>query len=139
MDTYLTFDKFKELGGREDVTEATFNRLEYKARITIDEADVNRILGKMQEIPEAVIRCMVELINLYSQYDWTTGEPRVKSFSNDGVSESYELLDAKQFKTMSGDIIRTYLMNVTWQGIRLLNPAVRFRQRFETPPFNWGE
>lgn len=106
---YLTYDEYTQMGGT--AAEAAFPRLEYMARKRIDRYTQNRVKS-MKEVPEAVKRCMVELVNAMSVTDptKTASEAPLSSFSNDGYSESYaEPLTAQaQEKNLYG-VIRSML------------------------------
>ena len=85
---YLTYEEYAEMGGT--AAEAAFSRLEYMARKRIDRYTQNRVKA-MEEVPEAVKRCMVELINAMNITDptVTASNAPLSGFSNDGYSESY--------------------------------------------------
>ena len=88
---YLTYDEFIAFGGTLDIP--TFNRYEFKARKLIDSYTANRV-SKMAEVPDAVKRCMFELISQEAVFDTanstkTGGSGLVASFNTDGYSESY--------------------------------------------------
>ena len=85
---YLTYEEYAEMGGT--AAEAAYSRLEYMARKRIDRYTQNRVKA-MEEVPEAVKRCMVELINAMNTTDPTTAASNapLSGFSNDGYSESY--------------------------------------------------
>ena len=94
---YLTYDEFIAFGGTLDIP--TFNRYEFKARKLIDSYTANRV-SKMAEVPDAVKRCMFELISQEAVFDTTVsnitenstktgGSGLVSSFNTDGYSESY--------------------------------------------------
>lgn len=99
---YLTFEEYTQFGGNLD--ETTFNNFEFKARSTIDWFTFNR-LQKELEYPEAVKRCMYELIRLAEIQEQagavsaaTAGDTikaGIASQSNDGVSVSYNVLSAQ--------------------------------------------
>lgn len=86
---YITYDEYKQMGGTAE--ESAFPRLEYMARKTIDRYTQGRV-RKMEETPEAVKRCMTELVNCTGTTDpaKTASEAPLSGFSNDGYSESYE-------------------------------------------------
>lgn len=99
---YLTFEEYTQFGGNLD--ETTFNNFEFKARSTIDWFTFNR-LQKELEYPEAVKRCMYELIRLAEIQEQAgavsaaaagdTVKAGIASHSNDGVSVSYNVLSAQ--------------------------------------------
>lgn len=85
---YLCCDDYYFMGGKAEPE--AFSRLEFLARAKIDRYTQGRVKA-MQEVPEAVQRCMVELINAMIDADPThaaTTAP-LSGFSNDGYSESY--------------------------------------------------
>lgn len=124
---YLTYAEFTEFGGSLD--ESTFNILEYEARTYIDWVTFNRLANEVV-IPSKVKECMFYLINVlykkqiafdtfdYNEGSTSTSNAIVKSRSNDGVSASYNSLDAKDIiKELNDDsvnrIIKRSLQGVT--------------------------
>lgn len=106
---YLTYDEYTQMGGTAEKT--AFPRLEYMARKRIDRYTQNRVKA-MQEVPEAVKRCMVELINSMEKTDptKTASEAPLSGFSNDGYSESYsEPLTAETQENNLYGVIRSML------------------------------
>ena len=65
---YLDYETYVSMDG--DVVEAAFPRLSYLAGKKIDRYTQNRVQA-MRAVPEAVQRCMVELINAMGQSDPT--------------------------------------------------------------------
>lgn len=102
---YLTFPEFSQMGG--SVEESTFPRLEYQARKHVDRYTQNRV-KQMDEVPEAVKRCMVELIGMIAAFD--PNAPALSGYSNDGYSESYaEPITAEVQERNIFNLILTYL------------------------------
>ena len=93
---YLTYEEYKQYGGTLD--EPTFNQLSFKCQKMIDAMTAERV-KKMKEFPEAVKRCMFELMNqeeIFSKNmtDLVGGSSSsngkvIASFSTDGYQESY--------------------------------------------------
>lgn len=86
---YLDFTTYLNMGGSVDDMTA-FSRLEFLAEKKIDRYTQSRV-KVMQNVPEAVQRCIVELVNAMAKSDPTetaTTAP-LSGFSNDGYSESY--------------------------------------------------
>lgn len=110
---YLDYKTYLEMGGT--AQEAAYPRLEYMARKRIDRRTQNRVKG-MQEIPESVKRCMVELVNAMDSSDPTkaASEAPLSGFSNDGYSESYaEPLTAEKLESNLSGIVVTMLSGET--------------------------
>lgn len=106
---YITYDEYTQMGGT--AAEAAFPRLEYMARKRIDQYTQSRVKA-MQEVPEAVKRCAVELVNAMKTTDptKTASEAALTGFSNDGYSESYgEALTAETYESNLYEIIRVML------------------------------
>lgn len=101
---YLSYDEYINFGGT--VSEAAFSRLCYKACAEIDELTAGRA-GNMQDIPDAVRMCAVELIELFNSENRRDG---VTSASNDGVSVTYA---QKDIEKEAGAVIRSYLGNIS--------------------------
>ena len=90
---YLTYKEYRSYGGSAD--EPTFNRLAFKCGKMIDRLTADRV-SKMKEVPEAVKRCITELIQQEFVYEknlsslssaGSTGRV-VASFSTDGYQET---------------------------------------------------
>lgn len=144
---YMTYTEYQNMGGTLD--ESSFNEYGYEAGTIIDWYTFNR-LQKDTVFPEAVKRCMYELIKLAklkadamtmgsqttqvtdSQGNVTTitTNATVASQSNDGVSISYNAVSASEVfnalqSQVQGNVLETtvkrYLQGVTNQmGRKLL-------------------
>ena len=99
---YLTFDEYLDMGGLLD--EATFLDFEMSSEMEINYYTFNR-LTKMKEIPFAVKYCVKKLIDLLQarREAETLGvslsdnaQAKISSQSNDGVSVSYNTLNASE-------------------------------------------
>ena len=120
---YLTFAEYQAYGGQQ--TESAYTRLEYKARMLIDEYTFGRLRTEAT-IPEAVKRLDFELIGMLGNMD-LSGEGYagvVDSESNDGYSikmAAGTVLSAAESMIQMGNMIETYLANEkTAAGIPLL-------------------
>ncbi len=133
---YLAYEDYKSFGGTLD--EIAFNNFEFEAGNLINWYTFNRLKGEV-EISEAVKRCAFKLINIAylkaqalsvgqgNNSDTATaasGGAAVKSFSNDGVSTSFNTMDAseayKQSKNEIRETIQMYLNDVTnSKGLKL--------------------
>lgn len=106
---YITYEEYAQMGGT--AAEAAFPRLEYMARKRIDRYTQNRVKA-MDETPEAVQRCMVELVNAMDKTDptKTASDAPLSGFSNDGYSESYaEPMTAQAQENNLYGVIRSML------------------------------
>ena len=85
---YLDYKTYLTLGGSADFT--AFSRMEYLAEKRIDRYTQSRVKA-MQTVPEAVQRCITELVNAMEKADptETASTAALSGFSNDGYSESY--------------------------------------------------
>lgn len=123
---YLTYEEYQNMGGALD--ETTFNDLEYEARTYVDWVTFRRLQGE-EVIPEAVKECMYHIIRLVAlrlealtpQTDGVLGTSTlgvsITSRSNDGVSESYNVLSVKDIiSSMDKEIDKT--INRYLQGVR---------------------
>ncbi len=125
---YLTYEEYKALGGALDIT--PFNLLEFESRRKIDIETQNRLVGTDSEnIPQAVKLCIFSLINAIYNYassiESATENGNVASESTDGYSVTYvksaqikEIISSKS--TEIDDIIRTYLLNIVFNGEHLM-------------------
>ena len=120
---YLSYEEYQNMGGTLD--ETTFNDLEFEAECKVNYWTFNRL--KKEEIyPEELQRCMYKLIGLIQQVqqasapsgDASTGSVSagIASMSNDGVSESYNVMSAadavEQASAQIDGCIRQYLADV---------------------------
>jgi len=101
MDRYLTYDEFKDLGGR--LTELDFNRSEIAARSMIDVMTFNRLQGE-NPMREKVKYLMLELI--VRKYVGNLDGIDIASHSTGRTSVSYN-----NSKGRAENLIRTYLQN----------------------------
>lgn len=120
---YLTYAEYQDWGGQQ--SESAYNRLEFKARMLIDEYTFGR-LKDAESIPEAVKRLTFELVGLLGNMD-LSGEGYggvVASESNDGYSitmASGTVLTAAESMIQAGKLIETYLADEkTAAGVPLL-------------------
>lgn len=123
---YIDRTYYKANGGTE-MDDAAFSRNEYRARKIVDRLTQNRVT-KMQNVPEAVQRLMVELVSLEAtQGAAALDNQPVSSFSNDGYSETYaQPLTAEMVKHLEMDLVVDYLAEETDDnGTPLLYLGVR--------------
>lgn len=120
---YLTYAEYKVMGGQQ--SESAYTRLEWKARMLIDEYTFGR-LREEETIPEAVKRLDFELVGMLGNMD-LSGEGYagvVDSESNDGYSikmAAGTVLTAAETMIQMGNLIETYLANEkTAAGVPLL-------------------
>lgn len=118
---YLTYEEYKSYGGALD--EATFNNLEFEAEALINWYTFNRLKNDTT-FPVAVKRLMLYLINLASEKANLIGasgsgniaNAAIASQSNDGVSISYNVLNAGQLmeslKGQEDEAVNRYLQGV---------------------------
>lgn len=111
---YIDLEYYKQNGGDASMTDAAFVRNEFRARKIVDRLTQSRI-QKMQDIPEAVKRLMVELITLESAQGAAVLENQaVTSFSNDGYSETYaDPLTGERVKEIESELVTEYLSGET--------------------------
>ena len=107
---YIDYDFYVDHSGDSGLTEATFQRNEFRARKVVDKLTQNRIQG-MKEVPEAVKLLMIELIPLENNLGAAVQDNQaVTSFSNDGYSETYaDPLTEERLKEIEYNLIREYL------------------------------
>lgn len=101
---YLDYDEYQSMGGTLNQTE--YDRLEYRARMALDNATFNRITNA----DERVKRCIFELVDLMANN--SNGNAEVASISNDGYSVNY--VSGGNGSSLSAriySIIHTYFSN----------------------------
>lgn len=111
---YIDLAYYLQNGGKADMGDAAFSRNEYRARKLVDKLTQGRVKN-MAVVPEAVKRLMVELITLEENQGAELVEKQaVKSFSNDGYSETYaDPLTGEQVKEIECELISEYLFEET--------------------------
>lgn len=111
---YIDLTYYLNSGGKQSITDAAFTRNEYRARKLVDKLTQGR-LKNMAQVPEAVKRLMVELVTLEeSQGAELANRQTVKSFSNDGYSETYaDPLTGEQVKELECELVSEYLSGET--------------------------
>lgn len=128
---YLTYEEYQSMGGTLD--EATFDDLEFQAEALVNWYTFNR-LKKDTTFPPELKRLMKYLINMASFKDKVVAASTasdggvsggaIASQSNDGVSISYNTLNAKDLvedvKADSADAINKYLQGVMNEAGQLL-------------------
>lgn len=103
---YLTYTEYTQFSGT--LSEAEFNRFCFRAECEINNATFGRCKQLADnDIPEAVKRCMFELIEYLSENTNNGAVSNVQSFSNDGYSVAY--VEKKTAQAQIYDIIYTYL------------------------------
>ena len=108
---YLLYSEYVAYGG--NLSEAAFNRVEFKARKAIDQKTFGRLINATV-ISEPVKRLMFELVNTIRNLD-TEGidyNPLVESESNDGYSISFNsgsIMTIEQKQKIISNIIDEYL------------------------------
>lgn len=119
---YLTYAEYQTMGGTLD--ETTFNNLEFEAEALVNWYTFNR-LKKDTSYPQELKRVMNYLINLLnlqnsivnaSGGNSSTAVSGIQSQSNDGVSISYNILNAAELdatcKQKAADMIQKGLQGV---------------------------
>ena len=121
---YLTYAEYKAYGGTLD--ETTFNDVAFEAASLIDWYTFNRLQNDT-EYPEAVKRCMYSIIKYVIAQQQVSGiasdnannsgvNAGIVSHSNDGVSESFNILSAKDVidagKSQIKQLVNQYLSSV---------------------------
>lgn len=106
---YLNKTEYETYSGK--TAPADFDRLEYKAAKKLQALTHSRI-DAMEVIPEAVKRCMVEIMDIVSNaakvQSGSTGA--ITGFSNDGYSESYgKALTPEYYDGVIFDVASDYL------------------------------
>ena len=105
MVSYLTYERYKQLGGTLDDT--AFTLAEFKARKRVDYLTASRV-QKMANVPEAVTLCVFALIGLETSIG--AESQMVTSYNTDGYSESYgNIPTIAESDAIMNKTVRTYL------------------------------
>ena len=107
---YLTYAEYTAMGGT--ISQAAYNRLEFKARKIIDQYTYGRLMA-LETQSESVKTAMFELVGLVQKSDVTsTDSKQISSESVGDVSTSYAavtIASFEQLKAESLDVIGSYL------------------------------
>ena len=128
---YLTYAEYQAMGGTLD--ETTFDDLEFEAEALVNWYTFNRLKNDTT-FPEELKRLMKYLINLINaQHGAITSSANgetagagsnITSQSNDGVSISYNVMNASELAQMckqeAGEAINKYLQGVMNEAGRML-------------------
>lgn len=109
---YVTYEFYSQNGGT--ITDSTaFFRYEYMSEQYLRGITSERI-DNMTAIPESVQRLMIELIDIDYSANLQTqiSVPLVTSVSNDGVSESYKVMDSQLLDVEKAKLVKQYLSGV---------------------------
>jgi len=123
---YLTYEEYLNMGGTLD--ETTFNDYYYQAKALIDYVTFNRLKNDTT-FPIELKYCMFRLIKMYVQRNsllnpnddsassGSSSGGVVSSYSNDGVSVSYNVVSADKLVDYTSDaesikLVKQYLADV---------------------------
>lgn len=107
---YLTYAEYTAMGGT--ISQAAYNRLEFKARKIIDQHTYGRLMA-LETQSESVKMAMFELVGLVQKSDVTSADSKqISSESVGDVSTSYAavtIASFEQLKAESLDVIGSHL------------------------------
>lgn len=108
----LSYEEYKHLGG--ELSDTAFSVFGFEAEAKIKLATHGRITDS-----EAVKMCIVRICDILSKAD--ISKDKVKSWSNDGVSETAADISLADYESQVRKIIHEYLANeVDRDGVSLL-------------------
>lgn len=120
---YLTYARYKELGGELD--ETAFNDFEFEAECLVNYYTFNRLKNET-EYPEELEKVMYSLIKTASNKQQALGNKTnndgtinalVSSQSNDGVSVSWNVMSASEvYETLKNDSVN--IIRLGLDGVR---------------------
>lgn len=100
---YLTYDKYREYGGKLD--EAAYSVYGFEAEMRVN-AETH---GRIKTATEPISRCVAKIIDILAKADIT--QDKVTSWNNDGVSKSVKDFSIDDYEKKIKSIIRDYLAN----------------------------
>ena len=121
---YLNYQTYKNMGGTLD--NSAFTALDRKAEYLINSqvgGKTGERIGKLTELPQAVIDCTFDLIQHLSanSFDGSTVASESQSLGGQSESYSYSVLSKEQADSETEDIIFTYLYQVKIDGVSILH------------------
>ena len=119
---YLTYQTYQNMGGTLD--NSAFTALDRKAEYLINSqagGKTGERIGKLTELPQAVIDCTFDLIQHLSAnaFDGSTVASESQSLGGQSESYSYSVLSKEQADSETEDIIFTYLYPVKIDGVSI--------------------
>ena len=120
---YLDYQTYKNMGGTLD--NSAFTALDRKAEYLINSqagGKTGERIGKLTEIPQAIIDCTFDLITHLSvnAFDGSTVASESQSLGGQSESYSYSVLSKEQADSEAEDIIFNYLYPVKIDGVSIL-------------------
>ena len=121
---YLNYQTYKNMGGNLD--NSAFTALDRKAEYLINSqagGKTGERIGKLTELPQAVIDCTFDLIQHLSAnaFDGSTVASESQSLGGQSESYSYSVLSKEQADSETEDIIFTYLYPIKIDGVSILH------------------
>lgn len=121
---YLNYQTYQNMGGTLD--NSAFTALYRKAEYIINSqagGKTGERIGKLTELPQAVIDCTFDLINHLSAnaFDGSTVASESQSLGGQSESYSYSVLSKEQADSEVEHIIFTYLYPVKIDGVSILH------------------
>ena len=121
---YLNYQTYKDMGGTLD--NSAFTAIDRKAEYLINSqagGKTGERIGKLTEIPQAVIDCTFDLIQHLSAnaFDGSTVASESQSLGGQSESYSYSVLSKEQADSETEDIIFTYLYPIKIDGVSILH------------------
>ena len=121
---YLNYQTYQNMGGTLD--NSAFIALDRKAEYLINSQSGGKTgerIGKLTELPQAVIDCTFDLIQHLSAnaFDGSTIASESQSLGGQSESYSYSVLSKEQVDSEVEDIIFTYLYPVKIDGVSILH------------------
>ena len=120
---YLNYQTYLNMGGNLD--NSAFTALDRKAEYIINSqagGKTGKLIGKLTELPQAVINCTFDLIQHLSanSFDGSTVTSESQSLGGQSESYSYSVLSKEQADREAEDIIFNYLYPVKIDGVSIL-------------------
>lgn len=124
---YLDYQTYKLMGGSLDTS--AFNTLNRKAEYIINSqagGKTGERIGKLTELPQAVIDCTYDLIHHLSRHAFDGSNVQSESQSLGGQSESYtySTMSKSESDNAIDDIIYMYLYPIKINGVSVLYRGV---------------
>ena len=121
---YLDYQTYQTMGG--DLDNSAFTALNRKAEYLINSqagGKAGERIGKLTELPQAVIDCTFDLITHLSAnaFDGSVVASESQSLGGQSESYSYSVLSKEQADSETEGIIFTYLYPVKIDGVSILH------------------
>lgn len=101
---YVSYAEYKAEGGT--LLESEFNKYAKEAEKKVSLATNKRMYNAKDSAQESVKECIIKLCEILYKKE----EERIKSFSHDGLSQTYIIKSGKEYAQKEQELLQAYLL-----------------------------